>query len=33
VPAATDNALDMLYTITFGGPQPRERREGSPRSR
>jgi len=31
--AGTDNALDMLYTITFGGPQPRERREGSPRSR
>ena len=29
--AGTDNALDMLYTITFGGPAPREKRDGSPR--
>ena len=29
--AGTDNALDMLYTITFGGPAPREKRDDSPR--
>ena len=29
--AGTDNALDMLYTITFGGPAPREGRDGSRR--
>ena len=31
VRAGTDNALDMLYTITFGGPAPRAKRDGSPR--
>jgi translocation and assembly module TamB len=29
--AGTDNALDMLYTITFGGPTPREGRADSAR--
>ena len=29
--AGTDNALDMLYTITFGGPPAREKRDDSPR--
>jgi len=29
--AGTDNALDMLYTITFGGRPPREGRAGSAR--
>ncbi len=29
--AGTDNALDMLYTITFGGPASREKRDDSPR--
>ncbi len=29
--AGTDNALDMLYTITFGGPAPRAGRADSPR--
>lgn len=29
--AGTDNALDVLYTIAFGGPEPREGRAGSSR--
>ena len=29
--AGTDNALDMLYTITLGGPPAREKRDDSPR--
>ncbi len=29
--AGTDNALDMLYTITFGGPAPHAKRDGSSR--
>ena len=29
--AGTDNALDILYTITFGGPASREKRDDSPR--
>ena len=29
--AGSDNALDILYTITFGGPAPREKRSAGPK--